>query len=187
MVLTKQYTLNKLIVVNQQVATPTSPVHSTEARVDAAAAINNDADQLDSIPRRLQEPCKSWLQCWVIVNSTTGKHGYREPCSHSSLCTNLTNLCFFLFLSFIYLTSALRPPGFPLAPTFLVHSSVIPPAAPLDLSIPPDLSNLLELLGLLCVAVLLFSPDPQSRSTKGIILIGSALVLTVCFVTNCKY
>ena len=46
-------------VVNQQAATPTFPLHSTEARVDAAAAINSNADQLTSIPRRLQNPSKS--------------------------------------------------------------------------------------------------------------------------------
>ena len=46
-------------VVNQQAATPTFPLHSTEARVDAAAAITNNADQLTSIPRCLQNPSKS--------------------------------------------------------------------------------------------------------------------------------
>ena len=65
-------------VVNQQAATPTSLSHSTEARVDAAAAINNNADQLASNPRRLQNSRKSWLQCWVIVNSSTGNHGALE-------------------------------------------------------------------------------------------------------------
>ena len=36
------------------------------------------------------------------------------------------------------------------------------------------------------MTVLLFSPDPQSRSTKDILCIGSAPVLTVCYCTNCK-
>ena len=52
-----------LPVVNQQAATPTPSLHSTEARVDAAAAINSNADQLTAIPRRLQNPSKSGLQC----------------------------------------------------------------------------------------------------------------------------
>ena len=54
-----QLVQNAVAVVNQQAATPTFPLHSTEARVDAAAAITNNADQLASIPRRLQNPCKS--------------------------------------------------------------------------------------------------------------------------------
>ena len=47
------------IVVNQQAAMPTFPLHSTEARVDAAAAITSNADQLTPIPRRLHNPSKS--------------------------------------------------------------------------------------------------------------------------------
>ena len=46
-------------VVNQQAATPTFQLHSTEARVDAAAAITSNADQLTPIPRRLHNPSNS--------------------------------------------------------------------------------------------------------------------------------
>ena len=68
---------------------------------------------------------------------------------------------------------------FPSAPTFPAYSSS-------DSSCCSS-GPLLDLLGLLCVTVLLFSPDPQSRSTKDILCIGSAPVLTVCYCTNCKY
>ena len=119
------------------------------------------------------------------MNSTTGKHGYREPCSRSSLCTNLnsnlTNLCFSFLVILTYDFSASSSWIFLRLLRSLRIPPVIPPAAPLDLSI------LLDLLGLLCGTVLLFSPDPQSRSTKDILCIGSAPVLTVCYCTNCKY
>ena len=81
----------------------TSPLHSTEARVDAAAAITSDADQLASIPRRLHNPSKSRLQRWVIVNSTTGNSRCLGICSsRPCLCvyriSDLTNLCFSFFV-----------------------------------------------------------------------------------------
>ena len=60
-------------VVNQQAVTPTPSSQCTEARVDAAAAININADQLTAIPRHLHKPSESGLQCWVITNSTMGK------------------------------------------------------------------------------------------------------------------
>ena len=70
---------------------PTFPLHSTEARVDAAAAITSNADQLASIPRRLQNPSKSWLQCWVIVNSTTGKFMVSRKMLLTSVFVHLPN------------------------------------------------------------------------------------------------
>ena len=62
--------------MGQQTATPPSPVSRvscTEVRADAAPAIGRNADQLYAIPRRLQRHSKTRLQCWVIVNSTSGK------------------------------------------------------------------------------------------------------------------
>ena len=50
-------------IVNQQAATPTLPEASTEAREDATPAISRNADQLRAIPRRLQNPTESGLQC----------------------------------------------------------------------------------------------------------------------------
>ena len=59
--------------MSQQASTPTLTFSSTEACADAEPSISANADQLNSIPRRLQKHSKSWLQCWVIVNSTGGK------------------------------------------------------------------------------------------------------------------
>ena len=67
-----------IVVVNQQAATPFSPASSTEARADAELPISTNADQLNSSTRRLQKHSKTWLQCWVIVNSTGGKSCTRE-------------------------------------------------------------------------------------------------------------
>ena len=59
--------------MSRQAATPPLHIPSTEARADAEPSISANADHLNSFPRRLQRHSKSWLQCWVIVNSTGGK------------------------------------------------------------------------------------------------------------------
>ena len=46
-------------VVSQQAATPIRPVSSTEARADAELPISTNADQLNTICRRLQKPSKT--------------------------------------------------------------------------------------------------------------------------------
>ena len=46
-------------IVSQQAATPTRPVSSTEARADAELPISSNADQLNTICRRLQKPSKT--------------------------------------------------------------------------------------------------------------------------------
>ena len=95
--------------MNRQAATPPLPFSSsssTEAPADAEPAISTDADQLRAIPRRLQNPTESRLQCWVIVNST----------SAVSLCFPVLQL----------------QPGFPRldhspVPRFPFHGSTDPP------------------------------------------------------------
>ena len=87
-----------LPVVSQQAATPTLPESSTVARADAAPAISRNADQLRAIPRRLQNPTTSGLQCLVIVNSTGGNHSR----STKLVFSQVIYLCLFwhLFLFF---------------------------------------------------------------------------------------
>ena len=50
---------NSKFVVSQQAATPIRPVSSTEARADAELPISTNADQLNTIHRRLQKPSKT--------------------------------------------------------------------------------------------------------------------------------
>ena len=113
------------------------------------------------------------------MNSTTGKHGYLEPCSRPSLCTdwisNLTNLCFSYLVIFIYDFSASSSCIFLRLLRSLRIPPVTHPAAPLDLSV------LLDLLGLLRVAALLFSGSSVPIHERYSLLWDLAPVLSVCY------
>ena len=148
-------------VVNQQAATPTPSLHSTEARVEAAAAINSNADQLTAIPRRLQNPSKSGLQCWVIVNSTMGNHGCHSGKNYEKLFwltvhfgSNYfyVSLCHFIWLQRFVLLAPSAP-----VPSRFLTATTLRFLCSCDFTVLPDC------LGLLCPAVPLCSSDLQSE------------------------
>ena len=114
------------------------------------------------------------------MNSITGKHGYLETCSRLSLCTDwIPNLMFFVSFSFlvifIYDFSASSSWIFLRLLRSLRIPPVTHPAAPLDLSV------LLDLLGLLRVAALLFSGSSVPIHERYSLLWDLAPVLSVCY------